>query len=309
MESTDTNNESNVVQMKNPIFGVRKTETYISLSGIEIEIQSLVGKWQKELTQSNETKRKNAFDEMLFDCVIRIGNKVKSELTMKDIRAMFREDRKQCLFNIRQLSNKNNPLFKFNYEFPTKDGKKYKDAYTVKYEPEDFPVKPYQWVREEMIERYRKLNEIEEGEQLTEAQMAEALGTEIPKMFDDYQEIINKYLKQEFKLPESGVIVEWEIMDGEKEKKNQGVLTADNVSSHTQIMIRNCVYRDEAKTPIKIPLDRMDTMDIEALRLQIMELEGEMETTVVVQYKDNVNMQASVDLVTTAGFFFPSLAI
>jgi hypothetical protein len=308
MESTETNND-NTVPMHNPIFGIRSKETYITLSGIEVEIQSLVGKWQKELTQSNEQKRRGAFDEMLFDCINRIGSKTKSELTMKDIRALFREDRKQALFNIRQISNKNNPLFTFNYEFPTKNGKKYKQKYTVKYEKEDFPVKPYQWVREEMFERYRKLNEIEEGAELDEIQQAEALDTPIPILFQDYQEIVNKFRKQEFVLPESKVLIEWEIMDGEKEKQNQGVLNADNVSSHTQIMIRNCIYRDEKKTPIKIPLDRMDTLDIEALRYQMMEVEGDIETSVVVQYKEDTTMQANVDLVTTAGFFFPSLAI
>lgn len=216
MESSN----DNVVPMNRSIHGVRKKETYISLTGIEIEIQSLIGVWQKELTQANEQKRKNAFDEMLLDCIVRIGDKPKSELTMKDIRAMFREDRKQALFNIRQLSNKNNPLFTFNFEFPTKDGKKYKDKYTVKYEPEDFPLKPYQWVREEMYVTYRKLNDIEEGAELTDDQKAEAIKTDIPKLFSNYAEIVEKYKKQEFVLPETGVTVEWELLDGEKEKIN-----------------------------------------------------------------------------------------
>lgn len=74
-------------------------------------------------------------------------------------------------------------------------------------------------------------------------------------------------------------------------------------------MIRNCIYRDDKQLPIKIPLDRMDTLDIEALRFHMMEVEGDMETSVVVQYKDDATMQQQVDLVTTAGFFFPSLAI
>lgn len=307
----------------NSILHTRRKGEYVTPSGIAVNLQSLIGKWQKELTQSNDVKRKGAFDEMLLDCLTSIGRKSKSELTSKDVIKIFREDRKGLLFEIRQISNKRNPKFTFDYEFPTKDGKKYKDTYEVDFTPEDFPVKPYKWVADKMMVLYaikegilvvddaEGINELPAGITLTKEQEKIALSGPFPVMYDNYDDIIANHKTQKCILPESGIEVQWDILDGEAEKKFQGILTSDSVSSHTQIQVRSAKYKNETESSVllQLPLDNMDTLDIEGLRGHIMDVEANVETSVVVQYKDNSNMQANVDLVTTAAFFFPSLAI
>lgn len=290
------------------ILANRRKSIFVSPSGIEIEIQSLIGKWQKELTQSNEKKRRNAFDEMLKDCIIRIGEKI--NITIDDVRKLFREDRKAILFEIRQLSNNRNPIFTFDYEFPTKDGKKYKQRYNVEFTPEDFPVKPYKWVRDAMMNAYLEKNELPDNYDLTDSQKSEALSGEFPTLYKDYNEIVEKHKEQHFRL-ESGHVVVWRILDGEAERKNQNLLSSDSISSHTQLQVREVKYDspNQPGTLIHLPLDEMDTLDIEAIRSNIVEVEANVETSVVVQYQENTSMQANVDLVTTPAFFFPSLAI
>lgn len=314
--------------METNIIASRRTSSHVTLSGIEVGLQSLVGVWQKELTQANDTKRRDAFDEMLLDCITYIGTKTKAELTLSDIRKLFREDRKDILFEIRQLSNKRNPEFVFDYEFPTKNKQKYKQRTVVIFDPESFPRTPYKWVREKMYVNYAVKNGLFEHPDadslealptdvvLTKEQKKQALLAEIPVMFQSYDEIVQKHKRNRFRLPECGVEVVWNITDGEAERKNQKIINPDDVSSHTQIQVTDAKYvtyqkgsTGEVEVLVTLPLDRMDTLDIEGLRREIMETEGHIETTVVCQYGDNASMQANVDLVTTAAFFFPSLAI
>jgi len=292
----------------------RKSTTKVLPSGIEVELLSLTGKQQKDLTINDESKRKNAIDNMLLDCTGRIGSK--TTVTPKDIEKLFSEDRKYMLFELQQFSNDYDPEFRFAYEFPTKDGKKLKDTYIVMFTKEDFPKRPYKWVMDEMIRLHKEKNEIAADVELDEDQLKMILiKEEYPVMFTDtYDEIIEKYKQQKTKLKECGVEVVWNVLDGIAEKENAKFTNEKKMSSHTYFQNRDCKYLDPEslekgkEIPINVPYDDVSTNDLEQLRETMLDFEASIETNVVVSYKGDTSMQANLNLVTVPAFFFRSLA-
>ena len=288
----------------------RKTEEIVLPSGIKARLRSLMGEHQVLISQSDEKKRRNAIDEMLLDCIASLGEK--SSLTMQDIEKLFSADRAYALFRIRQLSNKTSDKFVFDYEFPVDaNGSRRKQRYIVEFNKKDFPARPYFWVWEKMKADYKAANKLERD--LTEEQEEEILEkTDFPEMFTSYEDIREKYFEQICTLPESGVAVHWYILDGESEKKFAANKKAKDVNSHDQIVLRKPVYEEEDYKPgavmPNVPLNKLSLEDIEALREDIMKKEANIETSVVIQYREDAGVQTSLNLITVPAFFFPSLA-
>jgi len=295
-------------------FSIRKQEKMTALSGIEIGIRSLLGAHQALITQQSEKKRVEGFEELLFDCIDYIGEKKKPELTLNNIKRLLEGDRKHILIRIRQLSNNHDPLFIFDYEFPTEDGKKLKERKTVDFNYTNFPVKPYYWVRNEMESQSGAVTH-PEGDRAGEL-TGLSDGGNIPVMFTDYSEILEKYKEQKFVLPESGVTVIYNLLIAEETAKFATALVKERINSHTQIQMHAPVYIDDDLSvnrdkPVRIPvpLDQLTHTDIEALRKDMMEKEGSVDSQIVVQYKEDRTKQSEIDLVSMPAFFFPSLVL
>jgi len=295
-------------------FDVRKSGNYVTPSGIQVGLLSLLGRHQALITNQSDKKRLTGFEELLFDCIEFIGEKTKAELTKADISRLLEPDRKAILFQLRQLSNGDDRKFIFDYEFPTEDGKKLKERKVVDFTDQNFPVKPFYWTRERMISDYIEKHEITHELSVTETE--KALAGDFPIMFDNYREITEKYFNQEFVLPECGVKVNWNLLTAEESAKFQGVLTEESVNSHTQILMHTPKYVDEELSvgrdkPVvqPVPLDKLTLKDIEALRHEIMSKEASVDSTIVVQYRNDTRKQQQLDLVSMPAFFFPSLAI
>lgn len=296
--------------------GYRRSSTIVIGSGIEVELISLLGEHQKLITINDEKKRRKGLDKMLLSCTKRIGDN--EDLVMKDITKLFSTDRKEMLIELRQLSTNRKPEFKFDYEFPVKNGQRRKQRYNIEFNKNDFPVRPYYWVLEKMVSAYKTRNEIKSDVELSEEQEIEAYKGEFPVMFTDYDEIIDSYKEQKTVLELCEITIHWTMLDGESEAKFARLLQSDNVSSHSIIESRKPLYFDnEIKeidisnkdTALPVPLDKMDLLDIEQLRSDIDSKEGKSDTMLVVQYKEDSQTQAMIDLISTAAFFFPSLAI
>ena len=288
-------------------FKVEKTGTTILPSGIEAELTGLSGKHQAMITINDEAKRRKGIDEMLLSCLKRLGEK--TDFKVEDIKKLLSADRKHLLFELRNISNNNERQFIFDYEFPTQGGKRLKQRYNVDFQKDDFPVRPYFWVREKMVQDYKELNGITGN--ITEDEEKEALKATFPVMFTDYSEIM-ELATQSTKLPECNVEVIWKMLDGEEEIKYSKIIQVANITSHTQIEMRRPQFHNpelEGKPLQKVPLDELSLNDIEALRKDIMHKEGNVDSFVVVQYKNDNSIQSQVDLVSTPAFFFSSLAI
>ena len=293
------------------IFQVSKTGTTVLPSGIEAELQGLQGKHQAMITINDEAKRRKGIDQMLKESIVRLGNK--TEIVLQDVKNLLSADRKALLFELRQISNNHDRNFIFDYEFPTKGGQKLKQRYSVDFVKDQFPVTPYHWVASKMIATYKAENSIDG--KLTDSEKKEALSADIPVMYEDYSEII-EMAKNELVLPECGVKVYWQMLDGEQETRFAKLLSVKEaeITSHEQIKMRRPTYipeqakgNEDAKAAV--PLDQLSLIDIEALRKDIMSKEGDVDSFIVVQYKNDSSIQAQVDLVSTPAFFFASLAL
>lgn len=289
----------------------RKSTVIVLGSGVECEIQSLLGVHQKWITNQDENKRLQGFIDLMVDCIKRIGSD--TDITEEKVEKMLGPDRKQLLVAIRQLSTNHEPNFVFDYEFPAKTGQKKKQRYDILFDENDFPMIPFKWVRDEMCRLYAEQNEINDRE-LVADEVSEALKMDVPVMYETYDEMLIANREQSYKLPESGVVVDWKLADGETESAfGKRLKSSGAVSSHTQLQMATPTYVDTEetegkKTPISLPLDQLTYMDIEGLRKNINDVEGKYDTLLAIQYKDE-NIHAQIDLVTVSAFFFPSLAI
>lgn len=289
------------------LFKVEKSGTTTLPSGIEAELTGLTGKHQALITINDETKRRKGIDEMLLSCLKRLGDK--TSFVTDDVQKLLSADRKKLLFELRNISNNNDKSFIFDYEFPTQGGKKLKQRYTVDFLKDDFPCTPYGWVKEEMIRNYKEVNGITKA--LTDDEENEAIAEPFPVMFEDYADII-ALSEVVTELPECGMDIKWNMLNGKEEVKYAKLLQVANITSHTQIEMRRPQFQNtelEGNPYQRVPLDDLSLNDIEALRKDIMAKEGNVDSYVVVQYKNDASIQSQVDLVSTPAFFFSSLAI
>jgi len=286
----------------------RKQGTFVFSTGVECAIQSLMGVHQRWITNSNEKKRLQGFIDLMKDCIVSIGDD--KDITEDKVEQLLSIDRKQLLVEIRQLSTNKNPSFEFEYQFPATTGEKKVQHYDILFTEEDFPLKPYPWVRNPMFEDYKVKHEIDRD--LTKEEKRLALLEPLPIIYTNYKDVLQQVTRNT-KLPESGVQIEWIMLDGITENQFGQRLKANDISSHTMLEMRKGKYFDKVgekkePVPIKLPLDRLSLVDIEHFRGDVIKTEGSLDTSLAIQYKEE-SLHAELDLITTAAFFFPSLAI
>lgn len=289
----------------------RRTQVKVLPSGVEIEMMNLIGEHQALITNSDEKKRKTAIDEMLLGCVKRIGDK--THITLTDIERLLSQDRAWALFELRQFSNRRSQNFIFDYEFPVdENGNRRKQRYEVIFDKKDFPQRPYYWVVEKMIDDYKEENKKPSNYTLSIDELNNLWENEYPIMYSSYDEMLSKYKEQEVLLPDSGVKVIWTLLDGEREKKYSQNVNSKKVTSHDQLLQRNPLYISEdyiqGKPMPSLPINVISQDDIETLREDILTKEANIDTTVVVQYKNDINSIVQLNLISLPAFFFPSLA-
>ena len=285
----------------------RRKQTKVMPSGVEVEMLNLIGAHQALITNSDENRRKNAIDEMLLGCLTRIGNN--ANITSTHIEILLGQDRAWLLFELRKFSNKRSPNFIFDYEFPVdENGSRRKQRYEVLFNKSDFPQRPYYWVAKKMVENFKEENKI--NRDLSDTEIAEIYEGEFPKMYDDYSQMLNEHKEQTLILEDSQTTVHWTMLDGKREKEYSKIVSKKNVSSHDQLMQRNPVFEDETSDKIMpaLPINDLSQDDIEQLREDIMTKEANIDTTVVVQYREDTRAQVQLNLITLPSFFFPSLA-
>lgn len=117
-----------------------------------------------------------------------------------------------------------------------------------------------------------------------------------------------------FKLPKSGQVVTYTILDGEGEARIQHIKER---SSHTAIQARRPTVQflsgSGNPTPMALNLDSLSLKDIEALRKDMEAQEGDIDTVVVLSHPkaelvDPEYRTMKVDLTQEVAFFFPSQA-
>jgi len=291
-------------------FSARRSQELVFPSGVKFGMLSLIGEHQRLITEQDEKKRRNAIDDMLLDCISYIGNKEK--VTKEDIEKLLSQDRAFALFELRKFSNRRSPNFIFDYEFPVdKTGNRRKQRYEVIFDKKDFPTRPYYWVVEQMVAKHKEQNSIKK---LSEEDIEDLFkNVELfPVYYESYEEMLDTHKNQTLVLEDSGVTVSWELLDGKYERVYSLNNNAKSATSHTQLELRKAVYNDgtfsdDAKLP-KLPLDKISYDDIEQLREDILKKEANIETSVVIQYKEDASSITQLNLITVPAFFFPSLA-
>lgn len=266
------------------------THKFMLPSGIECEVSELLGKHQRILTEQKNKKNGENLNEMIADVIVRIGtqtkNQLKDELGTDWVKHLLSCDRKKILVEVRQFSNDYDPSFKFTYKYQSERDGLSKEEEMEADLSQGFPEKKVM---------------MEEGDTLVEAK------------YETYSQIQKKF---KLKLPKSGTLVEFTMLDGFGEELALKTSKNDR-SSHTALAIRKPVYFDETENdviPIQLNLDKLSLKDIESLRGKIKEVEGQVDTEIVfphpeAELKPRNEQQIVVDLTNELAFFFPSEAI
>lgn len=262
-----------------------ETHTFKLISGVECEVGLLMGIHQRYLTQDKNIHTGKGVNLLLQDIIKRLGSK--ATITAADVDNLLSADRKKILKEARMFALDYEPKFDFTYEWKSDDNKVSRSEHSVLFDDTDFNERPYM--------------------------MYDEKGGLIPLSVPEYDQI-NKFIR--ITLPKSGKIVEFKMLDGAAELAGSKVLKKDR-SSHTPLLMRNPQYIEETEKgadkkagerKLLVDLDRLAYKDIEHLRGEIKKVEGEIETLLVIDHP-KTDEQATIDIVLTPAFFFPSLAL
>ncbi len=272
----------------------------VTPSGVEFSVRNLIGKDQNLLSRAQDESDSNSLNELLQGALRGLGEKGETQITMKDVEALLSNDRKFILVTIREHTLRYQKLFKFNFEWPLRKGSKEKEVvpYEVKFTPENFPVTPYLWVREE-IERLKAENKDYKADGHVDL---------FPVLFTSYQQMLTEKRIVKGKFPDTDQAYQWHLLDGEAEKRYAKV---EMVINNTLDMRKVQLPFGDGATKDKLMMydtERADIMELEHLRMEVRSVEGTVDTFLTIQHPDNIRSQR-VDLVSLPVFFFPSQAI
>lgn len=260
----------------------KETHEFKLLSGPLCIIKRMDGSAQELLSkQGNLEQKTDDFNELLASCIISIGSK--TSISKKDIERLLVMDRKLVLVELRQFTLSNPKLFTFTYTWTLANKTKLKEQIN--------------WDLETMFDKkhYHKVNE--------EAEI-------VPMDFADYEDVIQAKVF-EVVLPMSGKTVRMEMPDFAQIMKWQKV-DSKTISSHSEIMMRKPVVievKDDKEFPISVDLNSLPYLDVEELRSAIYQMEGTIDTTIVLDCEKQIGLKANLDLTNESSFFFPSRAI
>ena len=252
-------------------------------TGIECEVKELTGKHQRILTEQKNKKMGENLNELLADVIVRIGTNTKIDLQF--VKQLLACDRKKILCEVRQFTMDFDPIFKFTYDYTDANNAKQKHELEIDL-TENFPARPLM---------------IEKGDDLVAAE------------YNEYDEINRKVT---LVLPKSGKTIVWTLLDGNGEGIGMATAKADR-SSHTAIKMRNpveMVKTEKDVVPIQVNLDNLGLKDIEALRKNIKDIEGVVDTEISfvhpeAEMKPQAEKNVVIDVLSVLAFFFPSEAI
>lgn len=260
------------------------THSFKLPSGVECEVKELTGKHQRLLTEQKNKKMGDNLNELLADVIVRVGSKKGVDLNF--VKSMLACDRKKALVEVRQFTLDFDPLFKFTYEYTDQNGIKQNHPLEI---------------------------DLSDGFPMTTLKVINDQGILEDAKYKEYADI-DRELK--VNLPRSKKDVVVNLLDGRGEE--MGMRTAKSSrSSHTAILMRN--PKEYHKTsndtiPIQVRLDDMSIKDIEFLRQTIKNVEGQVDTEIMVEHPEAEFKPASeknvvVDILGVLAFFFPSEAI
>lgn len=283
----------------------------VTPSGVAFSVRNLKGKDQRILSSQDSDDNAGRFNEMLCGALQSLGSKGKHELNTNDVERLLTNDRKFMLVVLRQHTLNYQKEFEFVYEWPLRASSKdrEKKEYSINFTHENFPVKPYAWVRNK-IEELRTKQESEKETVLT----YDGHIVDFPQLYDSYEEMLatNKLFKG--KLPVSGSEFEFELLDGiiesawaKVERKSYHANTPIIMRRTKQAFIKGTAERKSVN--VSFDTDEADLMDVEHVRTCIREVEGMVDTMLAIQHPEDASREARVDLVALPAFFFPSLAM
>lgn len=254
-------------------------------SGVECEVSEFVGKHQKLLTQQGKKTHNEKLSELLADVIVRVGTV--TEIDTDFIDTMLACDKKMALVEARQYTLGFEDFFTFHYKYTDKEGNKAVHEHDIPINEGKFPFSPV------MVDQDGKL---------------------VPAAYEEYSDIQKDIFMT---LPRSKEDIRFTMLDGRGETIGAAT-TKNNRSSHTALEMRRPVWFKKKEggqpTPIKINLDNMSFVDIEALRKRIQEVEGRVDTEIMFEHpesevKPQSEKEVVIDVLGTPAFFFPSEAI
>jgi len=277
----------------------QRTSVTVLPSGVEMEVRAFIGGDMERLSMDAQEKGVDAFNELLANCIIRLGND--RSITLQKIQKMLSNDRKYGLLYLRNFSLNFKPTFDFTHEWPVEEDGQGKDTTDHSILLRGFPMRPYYWVAE-VMERMREEAE-SKGESFD--------NSKFPKMFESYEEVY-PHLEQVTKLNNTGIEVHWKILTASKEKEfaevgpKQRHLNLPIVMRVPRIMLEPKSGKEPVPTIYET--SKGDWGDLEQLRAEIHKKEGKIDTMITIKHP-NKSKEASVDLIGTLAFFVPSQAI
>lgn len=284
-------------------------------SGVPFKVRAFIGEDHEILTSRRNMRDGNTFERFCAAIVISIGDN--NNVTEDFINSMLSNDRKFILFTARQFTQKWPEEFEFEYEWPMQDKIREVTTHQVEMGHNNFPVIPYKWVRDLMenienasdIGDFSKLDKIED-----DTDIDTDYKTTFPLIYSSYQDMLDENsLRQQFVLPISEEVIEFSLMTGLVEKKLD-MIPKNKITINTELTIRDCKTQKEFKEEIAGKTHtkyiwnhkKADGYDIDALRNYIRDLEGEVQTAMVIT--NRIGERERIDLVQQTEFFFPSQA-
>lgn len=272
----------------------KRTGKVIGVSGVEYEIRELETKHQEIMTDGGGQFDGSNLNKIYADCITKVGG-IGMPLDEKDrlevVGKMPSADRKKTLFHMRQLAVGDIfPTFDFDYKWEVyEDGQKKIETtqHTLEIDVNNFEETPYK-------------KRTEEGD-LEEVNVTD----------------INVFpFTHEIRAPRSGYLVKFNVLDGRLEGVVASTKTKDRNSS-TLVNARNPVYlsneeglKDEDSTnPVWIKFDKRPMADTEVLKKEMGIIEGDFDTTMVIEHPKREGLTATVNLLSLINFFFPSGAM
>lgn len=274
-------------------------------SGVPFAVRNLIGDDQDDLTRTSKKGEtaQATFNKMLANAMRRLGSK-DDTITPKDIAGMLSNDRKFALVTLRQHTLNYKPTFEFKFEWPLQKGEKKKEVvdYSIDFNHENFPVKPYWWVREAIA----KIKDDTDP-----CYQADGHIKSFPKICDSYGDMLATY-KENNGIFSNGIKYKWDLLDGEKEMLYATEVNED-MRMNLLIAMRSPKYlfvstkETQKDTWATFETGKVDAAILEDLRFEIFDKEGTIDTALVISHPTN-RTEKRVDLCQLPAFFFPSLA-
>jgi len=281
-----------------------ETVSSVTPSGVEFELRGLLGKDQDTISRATHGNNAiNVFNEMLADCLVRLGDLYGKDVTPRIVEGMLSNDRDFALVLLRQFSLDFNPQFDFKYEWPIEAGQRQDKEifdYSINFSYKNFPVVPYYWVVEKI-----------EKELSEDPMQAPFDGYEkpFPVMFANYSDMLAEYSTVEGETSD-GTRYKWNLLTGKDEKDFANIARSDMVASSPikQRGLRSFVgEKDGNEAWAAFNLDECPIKHVEHIRSEITEKEGFVDTKITVQHQTNPLRENTVNIVGVPAFFFPSM--